>query len=271
MKRSFVVLALPLMAALQSPVAAQDSLEFTLDEVDSAEETAKTKGKSKAPSVDTKQAIQEALGELRWGMSKADLLKILKAQIRAEFEQRIKVERDIMRQDALYQQAQDQARRLSENYVTFEGPKTGWDVSPIGREFTHGNRETMLVVTGKSSRDFYFFIQGKLWKWYRELSNETPADETVAELEERFGRGKPQKERHNDSEIVYPGATWSDGATRVTALQRGSDACLILEDQATIDQLAVLRHNTQPNAKKAQTSAVIDSILLSGAETGARQ
>ena len=277
MKRNVVLVVSLLVAA--SGAQADEPLEFTLDEVDAAEAkpARKSKDKPAAPSVDPAQvarAIKDEMGGVRWGMSKADVLKVLKQQIRDEFEKRIKVERDIMRQDALYQEAQDRARRLSENHVSFDGQKTGWDVSPISREFTHGNRETMLVVTQRHSRDMYFFIQGRLWKWYREYSpqalNVEGADEALAVLRERFGAGKAQEERVNDSEVAYLGTTWSDGSTRASAIQRGADTCLILEDQRTIDQLAVLRHSAQPKGGKQSVSSVIDSVLLSGAEVEAR-
>jgi hypothetical protein len=276
MKRE-VVLGLSLVVWMSSHAAAQD-FEFTLDEVDAA--NAPSKGVKRkpapaaAPAADAGKAIQQELGEVRWGMSKADVLKVLKAQIRAEFEQRIKVERDIMRQDALYQEAQDRARRLSGDYVAFDGQKTGWDVSPIRGEFTHGNRETMLVVAQRTTRDMYFFIQGRLWKWYREYSPQAlqvnDAGEALAVLQSRFGAGKPQQDRVSDAEAAHQGTTWTDGSTRVTALRRGADACLILEDQRTIDQLAVLRHSVQPKNGKRGSAAVIDSILLSGAELEAR-
>jgi hypothetical protein len=264
-----------LIVAVCSRVAADDGFEFTLDEVDAASKPARGKQKpAAAPSVDSKRAIAESLGEIRWGMSKADLLKVLKARIRADFEQRIKVERDIMRQDQLYQAAQDQARRLSENFIEFEVGKSGWDVSPIGPEFTRGNREAMLIVTTKTSRELYFFIQGKLWKWYREL---TPAALNAGDLEEamgvlvrRFGPGKPQKERQNDSQVAYPGTTWSDGSTRVTAMLRGSDTCLIFEDAHMLEQLSVLRHHVDPKAPKNRVASTIDAILLTGPELEAR-
>lgn len=267
MKRSDVVFALSLLVTASSQVSAQESLEFTLEEVDEAEAPKK---KSAAPLSDPKPAIREALGQVQWGMSKSDLLKLMKAQIRAEFEQRIKLERDIMRQDALYQAAQEQYRRISENFVAFDGQKSGWDVSPVGKEFTHGNREMMLVVTRKDSRDLYFFIQGKLWKWYRELSPEAveagDAEEALAVLSDPFGKGKPQSERRNESDVAYPGQTWTDGATRATVLRRGAEVCLILEDARTLDQLAVLRHNAQPKSAKESAASVIDSVLLSGAK-----
>src|SRR6185312_15709620 len=140
---------------LSSRVMAQEGLEFTLADVDAADTQEQPAAVKQA--ADPKQAIADALGALRWGMSKAELIKLLTLQIRAEFEQRIKVERDIMRQDAIYQESRERARRLSENFVSFDGPKNGWDVSPIAREFTRDNKEAMLVVTGKGTRDMYFF------------------------------------------------------------------------------------------------------------------
>lgn len=248
---------------LSSRAMAQEGLEFTLDDVDAAdkqEPPAEVK-----PSADPKQAIADALGALRWGMSKAELIKLLTLQIRAEFEQRIKVERDIMRQDAIYQESRERARRLSENFVSFDEAKNGWDVSPIAREFTRGNKEAMLVVAGKGTRDMYFFIQGKLWKWYREISPEAgSAVEALQSLRSQLGKGKRQQDRRDESNNSYDGTSWSDGATRVTVLQRGSDSSLIFEDLRTVENLDKLRFNAQ--AKKASSSTVVDLILLTDAE-----
>lgn len=271
MKPSEVVLTLVLILAPSSRAAADDGFEFTLDEVDAAGKPAAEK--PPAAVVDSKREIADALADVRWGMSKAELLKVLKARIRAEFEQRIKVERDVLRQDALYQAAQEQYRRINENFIEFEVGKSGWDVSPIGSEFTRGNREAMLVVTSKTSRELYFFIQGKLWKWYREIApealNASDPDAALAVLEQRFGAGKAQKERVNDAHVAYTGTTWSDGSTRVTAMLRGRDACVILEDMRTLEQLPVLRHNVQPRAKD-HVASLLDSVMLSDAEIEAR-
>ena len=273
MEHNKVVLALCLVTVVTSRVSAQEGVEFTLEDVDAA--NAPPRQERAAPSADSKRTIGQSLGALRWGMSKADVIKLLKEQIRADFERRIKVERDIMRQDALYQEAQDRARRFSENVVAFDGQKTGWDVSPIAKEFTHGNRETMLVVAGKGSRDMYFFIQGRLWKWFRELSPEavgaSDPDAALERLSRNFGKGRAQQDRRDEANVAYPGTTWSDGTTRVTALRRGNDTCLIFEDQNTLDHLAVLRHHVQPKAGKTGAASVIDSILLSDAEREARR
>jgi len=234
---------------------------FTLSDVDSA-----AQAPAQELAVDPKQAIAGSLGALQWGMSKADLIKQLKVQVRAEFEQRIKVERDIMRQDAIYQEFKERAQRLGENFVLFEGAKTGWDVSPIAREFARDNHESMLVVTGKGTRDMYFFMQGKLWKWYREIDREAGDGASEPEaLKRRFGAGKAQKDRRDDENVPYPGTTWSDGTTRVTSLRRGAETCLILEEQSTLDNLEKLRARARASANKS-SDKVIDLILLSDDE-----
>jgi hypothetical protein len=254
-----VVLSLSLVGLVSSSAAAQEALEFTLSDVDSEAEPP-----AKEAAGDSKQAITQALGALRWGMSKADLVKQLKAQIRADFEQRIKVERDIMRQDAIYQESKERARRLGEDYVSFDGGKSGWDVSPIAGEFTRDNREAMLVVTGKGTRDLYFFIQGKLWKWYRELDREAlDASYSSDALTKRFGKGKPQRARVDDSNEPFPGTTWSDGDTRVTVMRRGIELCMIFEDMRTLESLDKLRFHAQASGRK---STVVDMILMSDAE-----
>lgn len=278
-KYQFVAVVLSLAVAMGPRAMAEDALEFSLDEVDASNGSGKAKGKppsasANAAAVDPKPEIEKALGELRWGLSKADVVKLLKARVRVEFEQRVKVERDILRQDSLYREAQERAQRVSENYVSFDGQKTGWDVSPIRAEFTHGNRESMMVVTGNGSRDLYFFIQDKLWKWYREL---TPApgeaqdpDRTLAALEQRLGPGKTQKERRSESNMTLPGKSWTDGTTRVTTLRRGNDACVVYEDLATLSQLGVLRYHVQPKQGRDRAAAAVNSILLSEAELEAR-
>ena len=256
-----VVFSVALVGLACSHAAAQDGMVFTLSDVDTA-----TQAPVQELAVDPALAIKQSLGALQWGISKNDLIKLLKAQIRAEFDQRIKVERDIMRQDAIYQEFRERAQRLGENFVTFDGAKTGWDVSPIATEFSRDNREAMLVVTGKGTRDMYFFIQGKLWKWYREIDREAGDASSSAEaLTRRFGAGKPQKSRRDESNAPFAGTTWSDGSTRVTSLRRGAETCLIFEDVSTLQNLEKLRFHAQRATNKS-SETVIDLIMLTDAE-----
>jgi hypothetical protein len=253
---------LVLSARTTSQAAAQETMAFALDEVESG-----VPSKAAAlSSPDVARTIAQNLGARRWGMSKAELIAVLKAEIHAQFEQRIKVERDIMRQDALYQAAEERTRRLHSNYVEFDGNKTGWDVSPIAPEFSHGNSESMLVVTTDSSRDLYFFVRGKLWKWYRELSSGTgasaSADELYDEVQARFGAGRAQREHLSEAHLAYPGVVWFDARTRVTLIRRGGEACLIFEDTGAADRLAALHKNAPVSNDRVRASKAVDWVLL---------
>ena len=258
-----LVLLVAVSLTVASKLAAQET--FTLEEVEGASEKP-----AKPAVVDTSAAIAESLGDLRWGLSKDELLKILKKRIRDELEQRIKRERDVIRPDAGLRAAEEKARRLSADPVSFDGRTTGWDVSPIAGEFAHGNGEAMLVVAQGNSRDLYFFVRGKLWKWYRELTNQD-SDDALATYRKRFGRGSTQRERLSEAKDVYEGVTWTDAATRLTVIRRGSDLCLIFEDKAVVEQIAVSRRRTAPKAMKTQAATAIDSILLSDSELKARE
>ena len=258
--------ALAGVALAGTPLAAraQASLEFTLDEV---EATSAPQGPAK--HVETKTAaIAHALGELRWGMHKDDVLGLIKKRIHADYTARVKAEHDIVRQDALYSEANELFRRVKDGFVVFNERKTGWDASAIAEEFAHGTGESMLVVDDPNARDLYFFFNDRLWKWYRELK---PAAYGGANwqgissvLQEQFGDAHERAEPRSEKGTPYDSLSWSDDSTRVTALWRGSETCLVFEERATLDHLAVLREHAMPRG--AQAHPVLDGVLMTAAQ-----
>jgi hypothetical protein len=265
-----LVLSVLLPLASAAPASA-DGLSFTLEEVEAGPKPSKP---AKAPAVDTDKAIAQALGDVHWGMSKQELVKLLKQQLQADFERRIKLERDVVRQDALYEKMRELLRRMQHDFIEFDGEKSGWDVSPIASEFRQGNGEAMLVVMNGHSRELYFFMKGKLWKWYRELAPDSAelagADDGLDVLRARFGRGRTQKDRKDDGNDAYEGTTWSDGSTRATALQRGGDVCLIFEDTRVAEHLSSLRKDAPPKVEKGRAALAVESVLMTGSEIEAR-
>ncbi len=245
--------------ALGAAMQGSAQMTFTLEEVtDAAEDEAHAQ-------VASERSIAETLGALRWGMSKDQLLAALKTRIRRDYEQRIRVERDVLRQDALYQEANERFRRLKRGQVAFDGRKTGWDVSPIADEFRHGSNESMMFLDDESARELYFFINGRLWKWYRELKSDAGDGsryrELAAVMTGQFGRARAQTDRRTDSGDAFTGLTWQDEHTRVTLLQRGADPCVVYEDRDTLDRLALLRSQALPRGPKR--NATIDQVFMS--------
>jgi hypothetical protein len=272
--RVLIVLALTGLAPIAAAphVQADKGFEFSLDEVEAAngpkdkpEKGKPEKGKAKAAKT---APIAEALGELRWGMSKGELLGVLKKRIRTDYTARIKAQPDIVLQDALYSEANETFRRLKDGYVEFDGRKTGWDASAIAEEFTHGSNESMLVVDDPSARDLYFFFHGRLWKWYRELK---PAAfgganfDGIAELlQDQFGKARERAEPRSEHGAAYRMLTWSDAKTRVSALWRGAETCLVFEDNETLERLAMLREHAQPRGGKR--GAVLQGVIMTTAQ-----
>jgi hypothetical protein len=259
-----VALAGVALAGAPLVARAQASLEFTLDEVES---TSSPEAPADQPKAKT-APIAHALGELRWGMHKDDVLGLIKNRIRADYSERVKAEHDIVRQDALYSEANEAFRRVKDGFVVFNERKTGWDASAIAEEFAHGTGESMLVVDDPNARDLYFFFNDRLWKWYRELK---PAAYGGANwqgisdvLQEQFGKAHERPEPRSENGTPYDTLSWSDDSTRVTALWRGSETCLVFEERATLEHLAMLREHAMPRGQ--QKHPVLDGVLMTAAQ-----
>ncbi len=258
--KQLAVIALGLVLVLGSAArsSAQDTLTFTLEEVSG--------GVSDAHAKNDRVTIEASLEGLRWGMSKAAVLALLKQRIRADFDEQVKRERDIVRQDVLYQAAKQRYDRVREGFIAFDGRKTGWDVSQLADEFRHGSGEALLVADGEQGREHYFFINGRLWKWYRELKpaawdgDGASYARMAARLPAEFGAAQPQKSRTSEDGTPLQGTLFEDEQTRVTLLKRGAETCLVYEERATLDQLATLREKALPRGPKQ--NAALNMVVL---------
>ncbi|MDH5673249.1 MAG: hypothetical protein OEZ06_13930 [Myxococcales bacterium] len=252
-----------------APVLAEESMDFSLEELEAGGDPDSTPGQAgepaaTAPDVDIDAAVRTALGELRWGMSKKELLSIFKARLRAEYDERIKRELDVVRQDALYQAARQKYDAIKRGFVIFDGAKTGWDVSPIAGEFRHKSHEAMLVVQAEGSRDYYFFINNRLWKWYRELNPAAHAGadfQSVAEaMQGAFGPASVDDLARAEGSTPLPTAFWQNEQTRVSVLSRGAATCVVFESQRTLAALPILRKDAM--ARGPKQNAVLQGILM---------
>jgi hypothetical protein len=258
-KAGRLAVSLGILLFLPRVAAAEDVMEFSLDE---AAGDAPRAGKVQAADADAE--VAKALGQLRWGMSSKELLAMFKARLRAEYEHKSKLERDILRQDALYQEASARYDTIKSNLFQFDDKKNGWDVSTIAAEFRRGSRESMLVVRSAQSNDYYFFIHDKLWKWYREIepshAGAAGFDGLAEMMQGQLGAVAQQHLARTDGGPTLPGLAWDATTTRVTLLQRGATACLIFEAQHTLAELPALRQNAI--ARVTKRHSVIDDVVM---------
>ncbi len=213
-------------------------------------------------------AIAEALGELHWGMEPREVHQYFVNKIRERYRERLTKAPGTIEEDRIRHDMEDEIRRLRESYVRFDGDRTGWDLSFLRTEFTHGNRESMLVYRDENSQNFYFFIQGRLWKWYKAFDATAFQGQTFDQFAEavqgRFGHAADRT-----GTLVEGGPTehwleWQDQTTRLRAVDHNrfyGFYCLVFEDRGTLGRLDQLRTHTLPSQAE-QSHALVESVTL---------
>lgn len=226
---------------------------------------AKKKAKKDADKVPVSAEISKSMTDLTWGMSKDELQKKLIDKVKEKYRPLVAKTKDAVEEDRLRNAATDEIKRIRESFVEFKGTSTGWDVSFLRGEFTHGNDESMLVQRDQNSQNFYFFIDGKLWKWYKAFDAEVFHAGDFAgfagAVQRRFG---PAKEVSGE---LTPGSgsrhwlEWQDDKTRLRAVDQSDFYgfyCLVFEEKATVGNLAKLRTHTREVASKQNT--LVDAV-----------
>jgi hypothetical protein len=219
------------------------------------------KGEDKVP---VSAEISKSMGDLTWGVTKDQFEKHLIDKVKEKYRPLVAKTKDPIEEDRLRTAANEEMKRIRDSYVEFKGTSTGWDVSFLRGEFTHGNDESMLVMRDQNSQNFYFFIDGKLWKWYKAFDAEVfPAGNFTVfanSVQKRFG---PAKEASGE---ISPGnkrhwLEWQDDKTRLRAVDQSDFYgfyCLVFEEKATLNNLAKLRTNTQQVA--TNKNALVDAV-----------
>ena len=222
----------------------------------------KNKKKDKAAN---SEAIVGAMGDLKWGMSRDELTKYLANDIKERYRPLVQKTRDPIEKDRLRNEFKAEIKKLQDSYVEFDGRATGWDVSFLRGEFTQNNDEAMIVMRDKNSQNFYFLIDGHLWKWYKAFDAAVfPVKgfgQFSATVQRKFGEGQEAKGDLGDGERHW--IEWQDPNTRMRAVDETSFYgfySLVFEEKSTLAQLATLRRNKSDTGRKHH--AVVDAIAM---------
>jgi hypothetical protein len=218
-------------------------------------------------------AIAEALGELRWGMEPREVHAHFEGVIRERYRERLAKAPGAIEEDRLRQEQQDEVRALRESYVRFTGERTGWDLSFLQGEFTHGNRESMLAFRDGNSQNFYFFIGGRLWKWFKAFDAAVfqgrTFDQFAEAIQGRFGRAADREGRLVEGGPEQHWLEWQDRTTRLRAVDQTrfyGFYCLVFEDKETLERIDTLRTNTVQVQNRGQHALVESVIVPQGGE-----
>ena len=212
----------------------------------------KKKGAKGNDKVPVSAEISKSMGDLQWGISKDELQKKLIDKVKETYRPLVAKTKDAVEEDRLRQKATDEMKRIKESFVEFTGTSTGWDVSFLRGEFTHGNDESMLVMKDANSQNFYFFIDGRLWKWYKAFDAEVfragDFSSFAGAVQKRFGPAKDVTAELTPGSGQRHWLEWQDDKSRLRAVDQSDFYgfyCLVFEEKATVGKLAQLRTNTR--------------------------
>lgn len=232
------------------------------------------KGKKAKAAQEAPQSaeIVKAMGELKWGMTREEVVGFFSAKIKDKYKPLLAKAQGALEEDKLRARQRDELAKLK--VTDFNGKKTGLDVSFLKGEFTHHNAESLLVVSDDNSENYYFFIQNKLWKWYKAFKADTFQGKTFDQFAEAI-QGRYGKSQKREGDATHGGGKqswveWQDQGTRLRAVDNSQFYgffCMVFEDKATLRKLPELRTAKVTESKKG--NALIDSVTSDEANNSA--
>ena len=219
------------------------------------------------PTAEQKKALGELMGAYKFGMEKDAIIAVLAKQIDERYAEQISATSDVMTQDKLRKEKQKEVTRIKQSYLSFEGKKSGWDVSLVDTEFAHNTGESMLAywenAGGKNQKRFFFFYDGKLWKMLVAVDTKAlPDDQRNFKFFRELMEARYGKARTVDGRAVW---TVTEPALEVHAIDKmafyGTFA-LLAQDPNLVPQVMATRKANAPETKKPD--AIIEVIREKG-------
>lgn len=209
------------------------------------------------------EAIRPSLNGLQWGWSRQRTLRFLRETIEAEYQPIIRDAPGAIEEDNARAEMGRAVRRIMDSYFEFNGTVSGHDSNNLRGEFTHNNQEAMMQRRTADSDDYYFFIQNRLWKQYRQFLPAAVAgtsfEDFGAQMVERFGPSTIQEGQLYETigrETRW--YEWRDQTTRLRFVDNGHTYALVYEDLATVANLSALRPVAPRNNNNSH--ALVDSV-----------
>lgn len=215
------------------------------------------------------QSLAEFQEGLRWGMSHADVQKMFTQNggvIWTDFDELLKKARVGPEQTAIEAERERAKAAFGRSYIEFKDTPTGFDATGIKGEYTYKNRESLMWISRKGKKRFFFFINDRLWKVYDEvpLADDGPLGKSyldaVNQMNAKLGAQGRVLGANPDKGINATTVDYKDGTSHMRVVDRSGEKIvgIALEDNGTLSNLASLRSNKpdDPNAIDPTVAAV---------------
>ncbi len=219
-------------------------------------------------------SIATSMGDLRWGMSEHEIIAFVKRKIDERYTAQIHATHDARRQSQLRDEMKRAQSDVQQSLVTF-GRRSSWDSSKIAGEFDHDNGESLVVYKDDASENYYFFLNGRLWKWYKALEDRTFSSNFKRfsqSIEKKFGRGHAKSGELSPGQGQTQWLEYLDRNSRMRAADntKHSTFALIFEDMGAVRELASIRKtagSTRNNYREDEEPASTTRTEVARAQT----
>lgn len=205
-------------------------------------------------------ALEQSMGEIQWGWSPKQVYRHLKKNIELSYEEPISKTTDAIEEDRLRHKMTEEANQIRDSYFEFDGTPSAYDSGYLKGEFTHRNGESLLRVRTKTTQDYFFFINDRLWKRYRAFDASVFEGATFEQfgnaLQQRYGKAKKKSGSLTSGGESVQWYEWKEPRVRARAVDNNEFYgfyCIILEDPKTVARLAQLRKNEPAQAEASGT------------------
>lgn len=210
-------------------------------------------------------ALEDSMGAIEWGWSPKQVYRQLKKEIEASYAEPISKTTDAIEEDRIRHKMAQETRQIRDSFFEFDGTPSAYDSGYLKGEFTQNNGESLLRVRTKNTQDFFFFIDGKLWKRYRAFDTSVfegaSFDEFGSALQKRYGKAKKKKGVRVPGEEATQWLEWKEPRVQARAVDNNEFYgfyCLVLEDSKVASRIDQLRTN-KPVATK-QGGTLVDMV-----------
>jgi len=203
------------------------------------------KASNRSPS-----ALEQSMGAIQWGWTPKQVYRHLKKDIEDRYQEPISKTTDAIEEDRLRHKMAEEIREIRDSFFEFDGSASAYDSGYLKGEFTHNNGESLLRVRTKTTQDYFFFINDKLWKRYRAFDASVfegaSFDDFGRALQQRYGKAKKKSGSLHAGGESKQWYEWREPRVLAKAVDNNEFYgfyCLIVEDPRTVAQLGKLRKN----------------------------
>jgi hypothetical protein len=190
--------------------------------------------------------IATSMGDLRWGLSESEVSSFARRKLEEQYDAVIQKTKDNGKKGQLRADLKRAQQEVAKSRVEFEGSSSKWDRSAVAGEFSYGNDESMLSAKDPEGESFYFFLNGRLWKYYRALDKNNAGGDFKKfsqAVEGKFGKGRAKKGEIATGQGETQFVEYLDRNSRMRAVDNSKHGvfAMVYEEMATVRELASTR------------------------------